>query len=292
MYNGANSSHTFDYGDLTSVTTDTFHVYTSGGARNVVHSLNVSHGGWSSSSSMLNCDVDVNVVDPYFDVLDQSACAGNTIYFVANPGYDSYLWDDMSSDDSLMVETTGMINGDYNYYIDFELSGCASSDTMTLTIGDLAVDLGSDTTLCLNESVLLSPGTYDSYEWNTGQNTPSVQIGPFVSPGTQSIVVEVGQGGCIGADTLVVTVDNCLGVDDLIGIELSVYPNPTNGVFTVKSPIEFSNVKLFNMVGEKVFDVQVTKSTSFNCSNLPEGVYLVQVETKVGVVSKKIQIIQ
>lgn len=291
-YTGYSTTHTFDYGDLTAVTGDTLHEYSSAGMYDVTHSAVNTVSAWGTTSFSGECMVSTEIVDPYFDIQDQSACAGDSVYFVAPMGYDGYLWNDLSYNDSLFIDTDGMINGAYKYYVDYDLKGCLSSDTMMLNVGDLMIDLGDDTTLCLNQNISLTAGTYDSYDWNTGQMTEVIQVGPFANPGSEEIILTVMQGNCSGTDTLLVIVDNCLGVEGYEGLAVDIYPNPNNGVVNVTSNVKINSVALYNLVGEKVFETKVVKGSLFDFQNIENGVYFMQVMTESGVVGKKIQIIR
>lgn len=290
-YNGVPDSIGFDYGDMSVPTVDTFHTYNAGGTYSITYTIMASTGGWGTDNFLSQCVYSTEVIDPYYDILDQSACVGDSVYFIATSGYDAYTWSDMSTDDSLLVETNGMSNGDYMYYVDYELSGCSSSDTMTLTIGDLLVDLGGDTTLCLNQNVMLTAGTFDSYDWNTGQTTESIQVGPFVSAGVEEIILTVTQGSCSGSDTLLVTVDNCLGIEQPSHIALEVFPNPSNGKIFVNSEATVQKVILRSLSGSVIGEWSVKNGDALILPNLADGTYLIQVETSEGTGYKKIQII-
>jgi hypothetical protein len=291
-YTGYADAHSFDYGDMSGSTMDTFHLYTGAGNMAITHSVSSSVGAWTSSSFESDCVVNTEVVSVYFDIADQSGCSGDTVYFVANGGYDSYTWNDLSMNDSLMVDTDTMTNGDYAFYVDYMLQGCAASDTMTLSIGDLMVDLGDDTTLCLNENVQLSPGMFDTYSWNTGQTTDTIQIGPFVTAGQEEVVVEVTQGGCSGSDTLVITIDNCLGVEEVAEVDFDAYPNPTNRWLNIQTADQIQSVVMYNLIGEVIYVNETAQTGLIDLSTLKEGVYLLEVNTEFGRGVKKVQIIR
>jgi len=60
---------------------------------------------------------------------------------------------------------------DYTFTYTVPASGACPSDaaSFTVAIGNVDdVNLGNDTTICQGTSLLLSPGTYDSYLWNNG----------------------------------------------------------------------------------------------------------------------------
>ena len=294
-YTGLFSSNIMNYGDGTSNTVSTSHVYNTGGTFAVSRDFNIVTPLWSQNSMIISCDGSVRVVDASVDLgADTSVCAGTLVSFDASLGMDSYLWQDMSTLSSFMVDTDTMNNGVYNYYVDVTKEFCASSDTVILTVGDLVISIGADTTLCLNQDLTISAGTYDSYMWNTGQTTQSIMVGPFTNPSVESYILSVTDGNCQGSDTLVLTVDNCLGVEENL-LEVTLFPNPSNGNFT----IDFSNISspegnlnIIDNTGRVVFNKKITNfKENINIENLTSGSYFVRISVNGSQILKKIQII-
>jgi hypothetical protein len=66
--------------------------------------------------------------------------------------------------------------------------------------------------------------------------------------------------------------------------EISVFPNPCNGRFTLKIPSVFSTgsrIEIYSMSGQKVFEeVAEPGSTTINLTQLPDGKYLIRVKNK------------
>jgi len=79
-----------------------------------------------------------------------------------------------------------------------------------------------------------------------------------------------------------------LSVNDHILSQLSVYPNPTNDIVTVKMPsnIEVVSMKLFDVLGNLV--LKNANTSRLDVSNLSSGLYLLDIITTAGSVSKKI----
>lgn len=57
---------------------------------------------------------------------------------------------------------------------------------------------------------------------------------------------------------------------------LSLYPNPVKDILTIKSNSELASIKIFNVVGQKVFEQNSQLSERINLSELHAGVYFVK----------------
>lgn len=94
--------------------------------------------------------------------------------------------------------------GSYTYYAADSSFNCPKqiADSVVVEVlSDLQPDLGPDTVFCSGESIVLDPGTYDNYLWNTNSNLSSLSIDT-----SGQYIVEVSMlGGCTGSDTIVVS---------------------------------------------------------------------------------------
>lgn len=90
-----------------------------------------------------------------------------------------------------------------------------------------------------------------------------------------------------------------VGVNDLVlENSFSVYPNPTAGNLTINvKDLSFNNmsVKVFNMIGERVLASEYTKVQAQSFINLniggnASGIYMIQISTEQGVVTKRINL--
>ncbi|MDP3441354.1 MAG: T9SS type A sorting domain-containing protein, partial [Ignavibacteria bacterium] len=87
-------------------------------------------------------------------------------------------------------------------------------------------------------------------------------------------------GAGMGSNTLLIHVDNSVGLDNPSINTLSIYPNPSNGRFTITSQKSISAVYLYDVSGR-----QIPPSPPFvkgalvemNCGHLPKGLYFVHV---------------
>jgi hypothetical protein len=61
--------------------------------------------------------------------------------------------------------------------------------------------------------------------------------------------------------------------------KIQLYPNPSTGVFNIKSEDILSKIEVFNLLGTKVYSTQVhTNTFEMDLGNQPQGVYLYQIE--------------
>lgn len=291
-FSGLDQILMFNYGDGSSLVADTNHYYLSGGQFSVEQYYEMTNFTWSSGSVLSPCQLDVVVTDATVDLgQDRSMCMGDSVVLTTAIDFDQYSWNNGVVNDTLIVLSDTMVFGTYQYSLEGTIGACVGRDTVLVTLGELIVDLGSDTTLCLNQNVILNPGLYDSYDWNTGQTTSSITVGPFAAAQTQNIIVEVTSGNCVGSDTLMVTVDNCLGVDEATDLLVSIFPNPANDLISIRSAQEEVDIILFDISGEMIANFSGIRYRDIDVSSLENGVYLLQIRTSIGLMNKKIQII-
>lgn len=70
-------------------------------------------------------------------------------------------------------------------------------------------------------------------------------------------------------------------VDDFLSENLKVYPNPTNQFISFSSSIELSKIEIYNVVGQKVLELNPTQN-SFDLGNLSNGIYILKAEDSAG----------
>jgi gliding motility-associated-like protein len=140
---------------------------------------------------------------------DTSICKNDTINITAPSGFIHYQWTqyNISSDTDESVRIYPLINFMYKVVAE-KTQGCFASDSFYVTVKNVpAINLGNDTSFCINQSVLLDAGSgFDKYEWNTGELSEKVTVN---HQGT--FAVKATSNGCAAYDTLKV---------------ISVYPLP------------------------------------------------------------------
>ena len=80
------------------------------------------------------------------------------------------------------------------------------------------------------------------------------------------------------------------GINNLTGNEVSIYPNPSAGTFTVATN-GTGTIDVFNMTGAKVFTGTIDEQATFTL-NEPAGVYSAIIKTDAGTSAQKITIVR
>jgi hypothetical protein len=88
------------------------------------------------------------------------------------------------------------------------------------------------------------------------------------------------------AETFEVTIDECVGVEEITKGDISVFPNPANNTLNISfGNIGSSTIELtmFDARGKlalsKTINTESGSTTKFDISNLPQAVYFMQLKT-------------
>ena len=72
---------------------------------------------------------------------------------------------------------------------------------------------------------------------------------------------------------------------------LNLYPNPGNGIYFFNEGINSQKVDVFNLLGEKLSDINTLNTNNIDISYLPDGVYLLKIFLPSGIRQTKVFII-
>ena len=208
---------------------------------------------------------------------DTLLCQGDNLNLTINTFADTYRWSDGSSGTSLnVVYPGGTIWGET------DLDGCTYRDEIVVAFQDPPpVELGRDTLICEDYSVMLSAGVQaDSYLWQDGSTGSSIE-----SSGTGLYSVEVTDGPCVVTDSVFVGTRPCVYFEVYVPNAFS--PNG-DGINDILRPMLSSQVQISNY-NFRVYDrwgTEVFTSASMDegwdgmlkSLPLPMGVYIYFVE--------------
>jgi hypothetical protein len=109
----------------------------------------------------------------------------------------------------------------------------------------------------------------------SGQGTNAVTVFLGTAGNVKVVVVETN-GFCNQSDTLTVKVSG-LGSDEGAVPLMRVYPNPSNGNFTVETPSPGAALSVFDLLGRRIHH-EVMSSDRLELDGIPAGLYVVRAE--------------
>jgi hypothetical protein len=212
---------------------------------------------------------------------DTAICSGSNLIIDAGAGFATYYWNTGATSQTITVNTANtytvtVTNND----------GCEASDTVVVSVNPSPiVNLGSDTTICNNQNLILDAGAgFASYSWNTSGNTQTITVTGANTVNTY-IVTVTDSIGCSNSDTITVTFTTCAGdKEEEMNNYISLYPNPNNGTFfvdviTQSSSVEFNLVDLTGKViySEIINSGNITRK-QLDLQSQPAGIYLLVIK--------------
>lgn len=148
------------------------------------------------------------------------------------------------------------------------------------------------------------PSADSVFIWNPGDGSPISNVknyshtfgtaGSFTGSLTVNYQCQSDYGPVKFTDTKTtsIVVSTCTGINELENSEFSIFPNPSNGMLTVKNVSINSNVELINVLGEVIHkEKMMNDSKTFDFTSLPAGNYYLKLTNPEGKSSvKKVQI--
>lgn len=132
---------------------------------------------------------------------DTSICNGQSLAITIDCPGCTAIWSDGSS------QLSRQLNEAITYSVEVEdLVGCTAQDSISLSfLPEPEGQLTDSLELCPGDLETISPGTFESYLWSTGENTASIDIeAPIPSPGGSfEYWVEISdENNCTSRDTI------------------------------------------------------------------------------------------
>jgi hypothetical protein len=256
------------------------------GTTNVTYSIT----GTNACSISDDLDLEIEAMPDQLTVDTVDICGRDQIINLqAVAGNYNYLWSTGDTTAQISIDTA--IAGTSYFTVNVTVSGkaCVMNDSVEVIFFPAAeVDLGSDTNLCINWIYDIDAGPGYDYLWNNGLTT---QIYTFDADsaglGFHTVSVTVtSPDGCVADDNLMIKVDPCTGIDELNASgDINVYPNPTDGKFTVSIDGIEGDVRMQilssdgKMLYDEDFKVKSTMLKDFDASTFAKGVYHIRIMT-------------
>jgi gliding motility-associated-like protein len=184
--------------------------------------------------------VEVSIGGPTIDLgEDLDICEGTATTIVPDGEFSTHMWlNNSSTAATYTTDTTELVRIQV-----FDDAGCTAFDSVQVTSFPVpVVDLGNDTTLCGETSLVLDAGNPGaSYNWSTGANTQQIDV----FPGEQIIWIEVtGGGSCTDMDTIMIR--PCSPQEFFANIANTITPNKdgVNDTWRIDEVAAYPNVEI------------------------------------------------
>jgi hypothetical protein len=203
-----------------------------------------------------------------------TVCSGSPLNLTAG-GASTYTWNTGAVTSTIAHTPTANIT----YSVVGASGSCSNNAMFSVTVNPLPnLSVSSSTTmLCLGSSATLSANGGLSYTWNPGGTGSSIVVSPSVN--TTYTLQGNNSSGCSNTSVFTQSVTNCTATGIMLsssGGEIKIYPNPSQGKFTVEGPGGERNVEIYNSNGELVYRKGITgNKNEINIQELCNGIYFI-----------------
>lgn len=184
--------------------------------------------------------------------------------------------------------------GPGSHEIIYTISGsCGSADTANVDVlAQADATISPAGPFCLTDPIFTLTATDAGGTWS-GTSVAGNTFDPATAGiGTHIITYDI-TGTCGDTDTVAIVVDACASVGEIAnGIDFSLFPNPANGMVTIKLSGVLSGtveLEMVNAIGQLVLNDQLNSQVNnINVDELETGVYFVKVSANNFMTIKKL----
>jgi len=175
-----------------------------------------------------------------------------------------------------------------------------STSVSVFSLPDVEISAFPNDTVCLFESITLDATTEGAIEYfwfPDGQTTPVISIDSTgIGAGSKTFYVEVTNlNQCIGLDSVTVTFDNCVGVEDMVlESAFRLFPNPASDHIFIKAENSWQFavgslqlgqmvIEIYDLYGKLVYkeEFQLNSSNlSIDISSYKSGIYFAVIKSE------------
>lgn len=159
-----------------------------------------------------------NITSTLYTIPDNSICKGESVQIELSPTSSSFSWTPTTGVSDLNSLTPTLNPQATTEYIIAYGGQCNTviRDTFLVEVNDVYVDLGSDTSVCLEEPFDINSQTNgETFNWSNGSGNQNISVN---TAGTYTL--QVSKNGCSTQDQIVISEGDCGCANDIDGDEI------------------------------------------------------------------------
>lgn len=199
-------------------------------------------------------------------------CSGISTTLTAS-GANTYTWSAGFISPVISIAPTSSIT--YSV-IGKDANNCTNTTTYSVTVNQLPTlnVTTTNTLLCTGETSTLSVLGATSYTWSDNSNGTDIVVTPTST--TNYTVTGVDANNCSNSSVFTQSVSVCTGIQNVNNNSnsLIVFPNPSNGVFTIQSQKE-DVLSIINDLGQIIQTIELNQRNNYmyQANDLQNGIY-------------------
>jgi hypothetical protein len=291
----SDSTYVWDMGDASPAIWSSNASYTYPAAGVNTATLYTLSGFWKSCMDTKATVITVNAIDDATITGPATTCEASAAFdFTAPTAGGTWSGTGITSVSSGTFSPSSAGVGTYT--ITYTTNGtCPATDNASITVNATEdATIAQPGMLCDNGSAItLSAATAGGTWSGTGITDASAgTFDPSVAGSGTHVITYTTAGTCTGTDNVSIVVSVCIGINEANVASLSIYPNPSTGVFTIDfGSVSKSSVEVFNVVGSRVVAKEFnSQSAKLDMTGFDAGIYFIKVSTNNGQVTKKVTI--
>ena len=137
--------------------------------------------------------------------------------------------------------------------------------------------------ICLGDSIILEGSAgFTYYWWSNGHVGDRLVDYPTLD--TWYLLSAKDSNNCVVKEDIWVYVDTCIsGINNALFNQLSIYPNPTNGLINIESDLEIEQITLYSVDGQLI-ETTLKRSILLRI----KGIYFIKIRTEKGTIVRRV----
>ncbi len=262
--------------------------------------------GWGNVTYLDDINISAATNTPpsaSFNVSSTNICAGQSITFTnTSTNATSYSWSfpGGTPSTSTAASPTVTFNSAGTYTVTLTASNLNGTNTATasIVVNPLPTPtISGGGTICQGSSVNLTASGGNSFTWNTGANTASINVSPAST--TTYTVTATATNGCTATATASVTVLNCSSVDEVMNTSnFLVYPNPATDMITIAlqlasaEPLKGELITTLGQVLQQFTIAPSQQQITLITDGLSSGIYLLRISDGKQAITQRIMVVK